>query len=639
MILSCNNISKSFGTDVIIKSCSFNIEDHEKAAIVGINGAGKSTLLKIITGIEPADTGLVTLAKDKTLGYLAQQQNLGSDNTIYDELLSVKQYILDMEKELRSIEKRMNTADGDELENLMKKYSDLNHRFEMENGYAYKSEITGVLKGLGFSEEDFTLNVNTLSGGQKTRVALGKLLLAKPDIILLDEPTNHLDMESIRWLENYLLNYNGAVLIVAHDRYFLDKIVSKIIELDNGVATVFSGNYTDYAAKKAILRNMKLKEYLNQQREIKHQEDVITKLKQFNREKSIKRAESREKMLDKIEIVDKPQELNDKMNIKLEPNVVSGNDVLTISGLSKSFDDVTLFDNIDIEIKRGERVALIGNNGTGKTTILKLINGIIEPDSGSIYLGAKVNIGYYDQEHHVLDPDKTIFDEIRDAYPDLNNTQIRNTLAAFLFTNEDVFKYIRDLSGGEKGRVSLAKLMLSNANFLILDEPTNHLDIVSKEILENALNNYTGTVLFVSHDRYFINAAATRIIELSNKTVVNYIGNYDYYLEKRDILSAKPINTVSSADIEHAKKAADSKASWQEEKIKQAQLKKIKNELKRTEERIANIEERIDKLDNMYADPAISSDTAKLMEIHTEKEELSKELDKLYDRWGELTDM
>lgn len=639
MILSCNNISKSFGTDVIIKSCSFNIEDHEKAAIVGINGAGKSTLLKIITGIEPADTGLVTLAKDKTLGYLAQQQNLGSDNTIYDELLSVKQYILDMEKELRSIEKRMNTADGDELENLMKKYSDLNHRFEMENGYAYKSEITGVLKGLGFSEEDFTLNVNTLSGGQKTRVALGRLLLAKPDIILLDEPTNHLDMESIRWLENYLLNYNGAVLIVAHDRYFLDKIVSKIIELDNGVATVFSGNYTDYAAKKAILRNMKLKEYLNQQREIKHQEDVITKLKQFNREKSIKRAESREKMLDKIEIVDKPQELNDKMNIKLEPNVVSGNDVLTISGLSKSFDDVTLFDNIDIEIKRGERVALIGNNGTGKTTILKLINGIIEPDSGSIYLGAKVNIGYYDQEHHVLDPDKTIFDEIRDAYPNLNNTQIRNTLAAFLFTNEDVFKYIRDLSGGEKGRVSLAKLMLSNANFLILDEPTNHLDIVSKEILENALNNYTGTVLFVSHDRYFINAAATRIIELSNKTVVNYIGNYDYYLEKRDILSAKPVNTVSSADIEHAKKAADSKASWQEEKVKQAQLKKIKNELKRTEERIANIEERIDKLDNMYADPAISSDTAKLMEIHTEKEELSKELDKLYDRWGELTDM
>lgn len=633
MILSCNNISKSFGTDVIIKSCSFNIEDHEKAAIVGINGAGKSTLLKIITGIEPADTGLVTLAKDKTLGYLSQQQNLNSDNTIYDELLSVKQYILDMEAQLRSIENQMKSADDTALETLMKKYSDLNHEFELNNGYAYKSEITGVLKGLGFAEEDFTLNVNTLSGGQKTRVALGRLLLSKPDIILLDEPTNHLDMESISWLENYLLNYSGSVLIVAHDRYFLDKIVSKIIELDNGNATVFSGNYTDYASKKAILRNMQLKEYLNQQREIKHQEEVITKLKQFNREKSIKRAESREKMLNKMEFVDKPEILNDKMDIKLEPNVISGNDVLTVDNLTKGFDGTVLFDNICFQIKRGERVALIGSNGTGKTTILKLINGIIPADSGSIYLGAKVNIGYYDQEHHVLDPDKTIFDEIRDAYPDLNNTQIRNTLAAFLFTNEDVFKYIKDLSGGERGRVSLAKLMLSNANFLILDEPTNHLDITSKEILENALNSYTGTVLFVSHDRYFINSTATRIIELANKTVVNYIGNYDYYLEKKDILGAKPITN----NISKSSSSAISKLNWQEEKVKQAQQKKIKNEIKRTEERMALIEAEIEELDNMYADPAISSDTAKLMEIHTRKEALSKELDELYDKWGELT--
>ena len=633
MILSCNNISKSFGTDVIIKSCSFNIEDHEKAAIVGINGAGKSTLLKIITGIEPADTGLVTLAKDKTLGYLSQQQNLNSDNTIYDELLSVKQYILDMEAQLRSIENQMKSADDTALETLMKKYSDLNHEFELNNGYAYKSEITGVLKGLGFAEEDFTLNVNTLSGGQKTRVALGRLLLSKPDIILLDEPTNHLDMESISWLENYLLNYSGAVLIVAHDRYFLDKIVSKIIELDNGNATVFSGNYTDYASKKAILRNMQLKEYLNQQREIKHQEEVITKLKQFNREKSIKRAESREKMLNKMEFVDKPEILNDKMDIKLEPNVISGNDVLTVDNLTKGFDGTVPFDNISFQIKRSERVALIGSNGTGKTTILKLINGIIPADSGSIYLGAKVNIGYYDQEHHVLDPDKTIFDEIRDAYPDLNNTQIRNTLAAFLFTNEDVFKYIKDLSGGERGRVSLAKLMLSNANFLILDEPTNHLDITSKEILENALNSYTGTVLFVSHDRYFINSTATRIIELANKTVVNYIGNYDYYLEKKDILGAKPITNNTSK----SSSSAISKLNWQEEKVKQAQQKKIKNEIKRTEERMALIEAEIEELDNMYADPAISSDTAKLMEIHTRKEALSKELDELYDKWGELT--
>lgn len=635
MILSCNNISKSFGTDIIIKSCSFNIEDHEKAAIVGINGAGKSTLLKIITGEEPADTGIVTLAKDKTLGYLAQQQDLQSDRSIYDELLSVKQYILDMESELRRIEAAMNSASGDELEALMNRYTNLNHEFEMNNGYAYKSEITGVLKGLGFTEEDFSLHVNTLSGGQKTRVSLGKLLLSKPDIIMLDEPTNHLDMESISWLENYLLNYNGAVLIVAHDRYFLDKIVSKVIEIDNGDCTVFSGNYTDYASKKAILRNMKLKEYLNQQRDIKHQEEVIAKLKQFNREKSIKRAESREKMLDKMEVVDKPVELNAKMNIQLEPSVVSGNDVLTVTDLTKSFDGNTLFNNINFDIKRGERVALIGNNGTGKTTILKLINGIIQPDSGSIYLGAKVAIGYYDQEHHVLDPDKTLFQEIQDAYPDLNNTQIRNTLAAFLFTDDDVFKYIRDLSGGERGRVSLAKLMLSNANLLILDEPTNHLDIVSKEILENALNSYTGTVLYVSHDRYFINATATRIIELTNQNIVNYIGNYDYYLEKRDILTTKTFPaTTGSSSADTAVK--DSKISWQQSREEQNRLKKRKNEIKRTEERISVVEERLSAIDAEYSDPSIGSDTARLMELHNESAGLQKELDELYEHWDSL---
>ena len=621
MILSCNNISKSLGTDIIIKSCSFNIEDHEKAAIVGINGAGKSTLLKIITGEEPADTGIVTLAKDKTLGYLAQQQDLQSDRSIYDELLSVKQYILDMESELRRIEAAMNSASGDELDALMNRYTNLNHEFEMNNGYAYKSEITGVLKGLGFAEEDFSLHVNTLSGGQKTRVSLGKLLLSKPDIIMLDEPTNHLDMESISWLENYLLNYNGAVLIVAHDRYFLDKIVSKIIEIDNGDCTVFSGNYTDYASKKAILRNMKLKEYL----------------KQFNREKSIKRAESREKMLDKIEVVDKPVELNARMNIKLEPSVISGNDVLTVTDLTKSFDGNTLFNNINFEIKRGERVALIGNNGTGKTTILKLINGIIPPDSGSIYLGAKVSIGYYDQEHHVLDPDKTLFQEIQDAYPDLNNTQIRNTLAAFLFTDDDVFKYIRDLSGGERGRVSLAKLMLSNANLLILDEPTNHLDIVSKEILENALNSYTGTILYVSHDRYFINATATRIIELTNRNIVNYIGNYDYYLEKRDILTAKasPDAQLSSSDNTTKK---DSKLSWQQSREEQNKLKKKQNEIKKTEIRIAEIEDRLSAIDTEYSDPSIGSNTARLMELHNESTQLKKELDELYEHWEELMD-
>ena len=644
MILSCNNITKTFGTDTILSDCSFHIEEREKAAIVGPNGAGKSTLLKIIMGRLPADDGTVTISKDKTLGYLAQHQNLSSDGTIYDELLSVKKDIIALEEKIRETEQQMKNATGEQLDTLLDQYTKMNHQFELENGYAYQSEIVGVLKGLGFTEDDFSLPVNTLSGGQKTRVALGKLLLSKPDIILLDEPTNHLDMESIRWLENYLLGYNGSVIIVAHDRYFLDRIVTKIIEIENTHVTVFSGNYTAYADKKKILRNMQLKEYLNQQREIKHQQEVITKLKQFNREKSIKRAESREKMLDKLEVVDKPAEINDKMNIELNPSVISGNDVLSVSHLSKAFDDNTLFTDISFDIKRGERVALIGNNGTGKTTILKIINDILPADSGEIKLGSKVTIGYYDQEHHVLDPDKTLFDELQDAYPDLNNTQIRNTLAAFLFTNDDVFKYIRDLSGGERGRVSLAKLMLSNANFLILDEPTNHLDMVSKEILENALNSYTGTVLYVSHDRYFINTTATRIIELVGQTTVNYIGNYDYYIEKKDALTAaalagKPADSSSavSATQKNAQKES-AKADWKQSKEEQALLKKKKNELKKTEERITVIEDRLKAIEEESALPEVCTDTARLLELHKESTKLSEELDTLYEKWEELSE-
>ena len=644
MILSCNNITKTFGTDAILSDCSFHIEEREKAAIVGPNGAGKSTLLKIIMGRLPADDGTVTISKDKTLGYLAQHQNLSCDGTIYDELLSVKKDIIALEEKIRETEQQMKNATGEQLDTLLDQYTKMNHQFELENGYAYQSEIVGVLKGLGFTEDDFSLPVNTLSGGQKTRVALGKLLLSKPDIILLDEPTNHLDMESIRWLENYLLGYNGSVIIVAHDRYFLDRIVTKIIEIENTHVTVFSGNYTAYADKKKILRNMQLKEYLNQQREIKHQQEVITKLKQFNREKSIKRAESREKMLDKLEVVDKPAEINDKMNIELNPSVISGNDVLSVSHLSKAFDDNTLFTDISFDIKRGERVALIGNNGTGKTTILKIINDILPADSGEIKLGSKVTIGYYDQEHHVLDPDKTLFDELQDAYPDLNNTQIRNTLAAFLFTNDDVFKYIRDLSGGERGRVSLAKLMLSNANFLILDEPTNHLDMVSKEILENALNSYTGTVLYVSHDRYFINTTATRIIELVGQTTVNYIGNYDYYIEKKDALTAaalagKPADSSSavSAAQKNAQKES-AKADWKQSKEEQALLKKKKNELKKTEERITVIEDRLKAIEEESALPEVCTDTARLLELHKESTKLSEELDTLYEKWEELSE-
>ena len=544
MILACQNISKSFGTDTIIQNVSFHVEDNEKTAIVGINGAGKSTLLKIIVGELAPDSGEVTVAKGKTIGYLAQYQDKDSNETIYNEVLHACDALIEKEEKLRKMEEDMQHVSADELEKYMEQYNRFSHAFELEGGLTFRSEINGVLKGLGFSENDFGKKMSELSGGQKTRVALGRLLVTKPDIIMLDEPTNHLDMASIAWLENYLLNYKGAVIIVAHDRYFLDRIVTKVVEISSHTATVFPGNYTAYARQKEIQRESLLRQYYNQQREIKHQEEVISKLKSFNREKSIKRAESREKALDKIERIEKPIDEKTDMHITLEPEITSGNDVLSVKGLSKSYEH-KLFSNIDFQIKRGEKVALIGNHGPGKTTILKIINGIVDADAGEIKLGSNVEIGYYDQEHQNLDPDKTLFDEIADAYPNLKATKIRNVLAAFLFTDDDVFKRIRDISGGERGRVSLAKLMLSNANFLILDEPTNHLDIMSKEILESAINSYTGTVLYVSHDRYFINKTASRILDLKNETILNYIGNYDYYLEKKEVQELAAFGTAT----------------------------------------------------------------------------------------------
>lgn len=657
MILSCSHISKSFGTDVILDDISFHIEDYEKTAIVGINGAGKSTLLKIIVGELSADQGEITLSKGKTLGYLAQHQDLTSHRTIYEELLEVKRSVLQMEERIRSLELEMKHAKGEQLEKMLETYTRLTHQFELENGYSCQSEIIGVLKGLGFSEEDFKREISTLSGGQKTRVSLGKLLLSKPDIILLDEPTNHLDMESIAWLETYLLNYKGAVIIVAHDRYFLDRVVTKIIELDLGHGSVFQGNYSVYSQKKALVRQAQMKAYLNQQQEIRHQEEVIAKLKSFNREKSIKRAESREKMLTKIEVLEKPTEVNDEMNIRLEPDITSGNDVLTIKNLGKSFGHNHLFSHVDIDIKRGERVAVIGSNGTGKTTLLKIINQMLPADTGEITFGTKVHIGYYDQEHQVLHMEKTLFDELQDTYPDLNNTRVRNILAAFLFTGDDVFKRIGDLSGGERGRVSLAKLMLSNANFLILDEPTNHLDITSKEILEHALNQYTGTVLYVSHDRYFINQTATRILELTGETFLNYIGNYDYYLEKKELMnnlygtadsSQSPFATGSatsslpwsslkpSFETTSGQESSSIKQDWKAKKEEQARQRKKQNDLKKTEEEISSLEEQDSALDKQLMKPEIASDVGKLMEIHKEKEALKERLEQLYEIWETL---
>ncbi len=631
MILACNNISKSFGVDEVIKNASFHIEEREKAAIVGINGAGKTTLLRIIMGEYSADSGEVVIAKDRTIGYLAQHQNLSGDNTIYDELLSVKQDIIDLERKIRKLELDMHGREGAELEAVMEAYSKSTHQFELQNGYAYKSEVVGVLKGLGFDESDFEKRMSTLSGGQKTRVALGRLLLSKPDIIMLDEPTNHLDMNSIAWLENYLVNYDGSVIIVAHDRYFLDKVVTKVIEVERGVVSVFSGNYSDYAAKKKQLMDAKLKEYYNQQRDIKHQEEVIAKLKSFNREKSIKRAESREKLLDKIEVIDKPITVQETMHFKLEPAKESGNDVLSVEGLSKSFGSQKLFEDVSFEIKKGEKVALIGNNGTGKTTILKIINHIIEADSGKVRLGANVEIGYYDQEHNVLHMDKTAFEEIGDAYPDMSNTQIRNMLACFLFTGDDVFKKIGDLSGGERGRVSLAKLMLSNANFLMLDEPTNHLDIMSKEILESALNRYTGTVLYVSHDRYFINKTAGRIIELSANTVTNYIGNYDYYLEKRDILAPKEIKAAKE------EKSTAVKDDWKAQKEEQARIRKRQSDIAKIEKSIEKLEAENAGIDEQLALPEVYTDVPKLMKLNERKQQIGAELTKLYEEWETLS--
>lgn len=657
MILSCSHISKSFGTDVILDDISFHIEDYEKTAIVGINGAGKSTLLKIIVGELSADQGEITLSKGKTLGYLAQHQDLTSHRTIYEELLEVKRSVLQMEERIRSLELEMKHAKGEQLEKMLETYTRLTHQFELENGYSCQSEIIGVLKGLGFSEEDFKREISTLSGGQKTRVSLGKLLLSKPDIILLDEPTNHLDMESIAWLETYLLNYKGAVIIVAHDRYFLDRVVTKIIELDLGHGSVFQGNYSVYSQKKALVRQAQMKAYLNQQQEIRHQEEVIAKLKSFNREKSIKRAESREKMLAKIEVLEKPTEVNDEMNIRLEPDITSGNDVLTIKNLGKSFGHNHLFSHVDIDIKRGERVAVIGSNGTGKTTLLKIINQMLPADTGEITFGTKVHIGYYDQEHQVLHMEKTLFGELQDTYPDLNNTRVRNILAAFLFTGDDVFKRIGDLSGGERGRVSLAKLMLSNANFLILDEPTNHLDITSKEILEHALNQYTGTVLYVSHDRYFINQTATRILELTGETFLNYIGNYDYYLEKKELMnnlygtadsSQSPFATGSatsslpwsslkpSFETTSGQESSSIKQDWKAKKEEQARQRKKQNDLKKTEEEISSLEEQDSALDKQLMKPEIASDVGKLMEIHKEKEALKERLEQLYEIWETL---
>ena len=640
MIFACSHLGKSFSGETLFSGGTFRIDDKDKTAIVGINGAGKSTLLKIIIGELAPDDGDITFAKGKTLGYLAQHQDLDSSRTIYEEVRTAKADIIRMEQEIRQLEQRMKQASGSELASMMDTYTRLNHSFELQNGYAYESEIVGVLKGMGFSEEDFGKRCDALSGGQKTRVSLGKLLLTRPDCILLDEPTNHLDISSIEWLENYLRAYPGAVVIVAHDRYFLDRIVDHVVEVEQKKITPYTGNYSAYAEKKRLRREAEMKAWLNQQQEIRHQEAVIEKLKSFNREKSIKRAESREKMLAKVERLEKPQEVKDAMFFTLEPNVTSGNDVLSIENLGKSYGSQLLFRHVQIDIKRGERVAVIGNNGTGKTTLLKIINGLVDADEGAVTLGAKVTIGYYDQEQQLLTEENTLFEEISDAYPDLDNTKIRSTLAAFLFTGDDVFKQVSALSGGERGRLALAKLILSPCNFLILDEPTNHLDMTSKEILEQALTRYTGTVLYVSHDRYFVNKTATRILELTDGLFVNYIGNYDYYLEKKEELTAAARRRAEGRNPSPAARAPEpvstSSLDWKARKEEQARRRKRENDLRKVEEAISRLEAEEAELDRLMALPENASDVGKLMELSRKRESVQEELMVRMEEWEKL---
>ena len=647
MILQCSHINKSFDGNTILDDISFHINEHEKTAIVGVNGSGKSTLLKILMQEYEADSGDVILQKDTVVGYLAQNQDFDSDKTIFEEMQDAKKEVIELEHQINHLTEQMNHSSGEALEKLIRQSDILRHRFEQLDGYSYQSELTGVLKGLGFQEEDFSKPVSTLSGGERTRAALGKMLLASPELIILDEPTNHLDINAVRWLENYLSSYRGAVIIVAHDRYFLDKIVSKVIEIRQHKCTVYQGNYSQFSQKKQALLDSQMKQYMNQQAQIKHQEAVIAKLKSFNREKSIRRAESREKALAKVEVLEKPVEDIKQMNFTLTPSKTSGNDVLFVENLEKTYDSHTLFRHLDMDIKRGEHVAIIGRNGTGKTTILKIINDLVTPECGVIKLGTNVEIGYYDQEHHVLHMDKTIFEEISDDYPDLTGTQIRNTLAAFLFTGDDVFKKIESLSGGERGRVSLAKLMLSTANFLILDEPTNHLDIASKEILEQALNHYEGTVLYVSHDRYFINQTAHRILDLENGNLVSYLGNYDYYLEKHgdiytssgaDASSVKTRSNSSDTSAEASPTASEGKLNWQEQKELQAKRRKLESDLQKTETEISEIEERIETLGREMSDPKTATDAAQLTKLSKESDELSKKLEKLYETWETLSE-
>ena len=632
MIMSCSHIAKSYGVETVLEDVTFNLEDDEKAAIVGVNGAGKSTVFKIIVNELTHDNGEISFKKGINIGYLSQINDFESDRTIIEEVMESKRKLIDMEAELKKMEEQMSHVAAKDMDSHMDRYHLLSEQFANEGGYSYQGEVISVIRGLGFDDSEFDKKLCTLSGGQKTRVCLAKLLLDKPDLLLLDEPTNHLDIAAIEWLENFLKSYDKAVLIISHDRYFLDKIVTKVIEIEFKKSKVYRGTFTEFSKKKEEERAIYLKHYFEQQQMIKREEEIIRNYRSHATESEIIKAKSREKRLAHVERMEKPMEVRADMHFSIEPSVESGKDVLEVRDFKKGFPNNPLFEGINIDIKKGERVALIGGNGTGKTTLLKILTGMYTQDEGTMKLGTNVTVGYYDQEQQLFDEEKTIFDEIGDDYPDLTNTKIRNILGAFLFTNDDVFKKMKSLSGGERGRVALAKLMLSAANFLMLDEPTNHLDINSKEILETALNNYTGTVLFVSHDRYFINRVATRVIELKDHKITNYLGNYDYYIEK----SREALNTALNSVTEKAP-VSKGQIDYKLQKEEAAAKRKVENAIKKVEERIAKLEESIKDADEHLADTSIASNSAKLNEWLEKKNAFEAELMPLYDEWEDLT--
>lgn len=616
MLIECSNITKSFQGIPLLKDITFKIDDHDKVAIIGVNGAGKTTILKIIAGEENYDSGDLFCNKELTLGYLKQQHDLAMDKTVYDVGLDVFAPLITIENRLRQLENEMTT---DHSERILNEYDRLTQSFHDKDGYSYPSKLTGVLKGLGFSEEEFNLKVSMLSGGQKTRLALAKMLLQEPKLLLLDEPTNHLDNSAINFLEGYLKNYPHAIITVSHDRYFIDQVSNKIVEVENGKSKSYKCKYNEYSILKKKQRAVDLKHYLNQQKEIKRIQESIDTLKSYNREKQVKRAESKEKQLAKIERIDKPENLPDTITINFKPKRESGFDVLKIENLAVKFDEI-LFKNIDIDIKKQERIALVGDNGVGKTTLFKTILDQLNAYQGKIKFGSKVDLAYYDQEHSTLAMGKTIFNEISDNFPKMTNTEIRNSLALFNFKGDDVFKEISLLSGGEKGRVVLTEILLKQANLLILDEPTNHLDIASKEVLEDALNQFEGTIFFISHDRYFINKVATRVIELTSTKAISYDGNYDTYLNHKSV--AKPLKKEN--------------VDYLDMKQQNALYRKQQNKIKKIETNISILETKINTLTEQLHSEEVLNDYQKYNQINDEISELENQLNTLMEEWEAL---